>query len=49
MTDYNDLRYNNQKFLARAGTLTVQHELDQRVMAAFSDASRFQQHEKRVA
>ena len=49
VADYNDLRYNNQKFLARAGTLTSQPELDQRVMAAFSDASRFQLNEQRVA
>ena len=52
--DYNDLRYNNQKFLAKAGTLTGQHDLDQRVMAAFSDRSRFQvpvaaESERRVA
>ena len=49
IADYNDLRYNNQKFLAKAGILTAQHELDHRVMAAFADSARFGPVEKRVA
>ncbi len=49
VADYNDLRYNNQKFLAQAGTLTLTGELDTRVMAAFSDRSRFRIDQRRVA
>jgi nucleoside-diphosphate-sugar epimerase len=37
VTDYNDLRYNNQKFLANHGVLRAQDEIDHKVMAAFAD------------
>jgi nucleoside-diphosphate-sugar epimerase len=36
VSDYNDARYNNQKFLARAGLLTARNALDHGVMAAFA-------------
>jgi nucleoside-diphosphate-sugar epimerase len=37
ITDYNDLRYSNQKFLAASGTLPIQHAMDRKIMAAFAD------------
>jgi len=36
ISDYNDPRYNNQKFLAKAGILATQREVDHGVMAAFA-------------
>jgi nucleoside-diphosphate-sugar epimerase len=36
VADYNDPRYNNQKFLANAGTLSTPREMDRGVMAAFA-------------
>jgi nucleoside-diphosphate-sugar epimerase len=36
VSDYNDARYNNQKFLARAGILTSPNEIDHGIMAAFA-------------
>jgi nucleoside-diphosphate-sugar epimerase len=36
VADYNDPRYNNQKFLANAGTLSTPREMDHGVMAAFA-------------
>lgn len=41
VADYNDLRYNNQKFLAASGVLPIEHAIDRRIMAAFSDDSPF--------
>src|SRR6201996_5074347 len=36
VSDYNDARYNNQKFLAHAGILTSPNEIDHGIMAAFA-------------
>ena len=41
VADYTDMRYNNQKFLAASGVLPIQHAMDRRVMAAFSDERLF--------
>ena len=49
VADYNDLRYNNQKFLAAAGTLSVEHEIDHRVMAAFANHELFMMKQEKVA
>ena len=35
IADYSDMRYNNQKFLAHSGSLSVSGEIDRSVMAAF--------------
>jgi nucleoside-diphosphate-sugar epimerase len=49
VTDYNDLRYNNQKFLAASGQLPVAHEMDHAVMAAFANNELFQISQDRAA
>jgi nucleoside-diphosphate-sugar epimerase len=36
VADYNDARYNNQKFLASAGVLDTPREMDHGIMAAFA-------------
>ena len=37
VTDYNDSRYSNQKFLAASGELPIEHAVDRKIMAAFAD------------
>ena len=37
ITDYNDLRYSNQKFLAASGVLPLEHAVDRKIMAAFAE------------